>query len=835
MPQIINSNIASLTAQRNLNSSQSSLTTSLQRLSSGLRINSAKDDAAGLAISERFSTQIRGLNQAARNANDGISLAQTAEGDLSAISNNLQRIRELAVQSANATNSASDRAALQLEVGQLIEEIDRVASTSAFNSVNLLNGDFSAQAFQVGANAGETVTIDSIASAASADLGQVASASQTANSAVSGDIVDGGLVINQVNLGALSGDAATIAAAIQDQVPGVTASAANAQTGIVFTDVVGTVASSDTATTLTIGTYTQAIANGSDATSGTFTSTNDFYDNLALDFTNDEIRFDVVVDGGSAQTVVLNGDYTNDQQAALDAIAGQLTGIAAQAGGGDPADGVRIEGGKLVIESASTGASSTVSVTNQFGNPNTDVLTELVADQGGQSTTTNLEQGTLQGTIALGTGAQDTYDYSNNSAVFTISIDGGGSQQITLDQDYNDRATFVAAIDAAIVGGSATVDGSNFLVITSDTVSNGTTTSSVDILTNEHQATTIDLTAGTSAAGDAFAATTDGIFAVSVDGTQIFSQVAVAGQAITAGDLTTAFSDFAAGDANYTFSGTVGTDAVLSRLDGEDLLITIDSNFSGVGTGTPQAGAFQNTASTNGTPGDVAADPTYTLTLDGTTLNLQAGGDGTLEASDVANAINSLGGKYTAVAGAGTLDISTSDGSNFTLTEAGVDDGAGAGLVGTGASNTYRGTLSVTSVGAELEIGGTQAAAVAGFDGAGQVGTTALGALGGTTVAAVDISTVGGANLAIAAIDNALTTINSSRGSLGAIQNRFDSVVSSIQTTTENLSAARSRIRDADFASETAALTRNQILQQAGISILSQANALPQLALSLLQ
>lgn len=133
MPQIINTNIASLNAQRNLQQSQNSLAVSLQRLSSGLRINSAKDDAAGLAISQRFTAQINGLNVAARNANDGISLAQTAEGALGEISSNLQRIRELAVQSRNATNSATDRAALNTEAQQLKNEIDRVATQSAFN------------------------------------------------------------------------------------------------------------------------------------------------------------------------------------------------------------------------------------------------------------------------------------------------------------------------------------------------------------------------------------------------------------------------------------------------------------------------------------------------------------------------------------------------------------------------------------------------------------------------------------------------------------------------------------------------------------------------------
>lgn len=158
MTAIINTNVNSLTAQRNLATSQSSLSQSIQRLSSGLRINSAKDDAAGLAISERFTGQIRGLNQAVRNANDGISLAQTAEGALQSAGNILQRIRELAVQSANATNSASDRRALNAEVSQLSAELERVAQTTEFNGQRLLNGNLSSAVFQVGANANQTIT-----------------------------------------------------------------------------------------------------------------------------------------------------------------------------------------------------------------------------------------------------------------------------------------------------------------------------------------------------------------------------------------------------------------------------------------------------------------------------------------------------------------------------------------------------------------------------------------------------------------------------------------------------------------------------------------------------
>jgi len=162
MSQVINTNIASLTAQRNLNSSQGALQTSLERLSSGLRINSAKDDAAGLAISERFTAQINGLQQAQRNANDGISLAQTAEGALNEIGNSLQRIRELAVQSANDTNSSSDRQALNAEAAQLIAEINRISSSTQFNGQNVLDGSLSNLNFQVGANQGQQIQVNGV-------------------------------------------------------------------------------------------------------------------------------------------------------------------------------------------------------------------------------------------------------------------------------------------------------------------------------------------------------------------------------------------------------------------------------------------------------------------------------------------------------------------------------------------------------------------------------------------------------------------------------------------------------------------------------------------------
>ncbi|WP_457572974.1 flagellin [Desulfolithobacter sp.] len=182
MALTINTNVASLNAQRNLSKTQLDLSRSMERLSSGLRINSAKDDAAGLAISDRMTAQIRGLNQAARNANDGISLAQTAEGAMQESTNILQRMRELAVQAANATNSAADRAALQAEVNQLKSEMNRIANSTTFNGLNILDGTFVSQQFQVGPNANETIGV-SIQSMAADDLGRYAfeAANTTAN------------------------------------------------------------------------------------------------------------------------------------------------------------------------------------------------------------------------------------------------------------------------------------------------------------------------------------------------------------------------------------------------------------------------------------------------------------------------------------------------------------------------------------------------------------------------------------------------------------------------------------------------------------------------------
>jgi flagellin len=210
----IQTNIASLTAQQNLSTSQQSLNVSLQRLSSGLRINSAADDAAGLAISDRMTTQINGLTQASKNANDGISLAQTAGGALAQVTANLQAIRQLAVQSANATNSASDRAALDQSVQQDIAEINRIATQTSFNNRNVLDGTFGTATFQVGANVGQTISVGLSTSAQSNAIGSFVSAS---GNSLGGTAANNATLDNTAVAAAVSGTA--VAASTVGSIP----------------------------------------------------------------------------------------------------------------------------------------------------------------------------------------------------------------------------------------------------------------------------------------------------------------------------------------------------------------------------------------------------------------------------------------------------------------------------------------------------------------------------------------------------------------------------------------------------------------------------------------
>lgn len=323
----INTNVASLNAQRNLSRSQDTLNTSLQRLSTGLRINSAKDDAAGLAISTRFTTQINGLNQAVRNANDGISLAQTGEAALDEITNNLQRIRELAVQSANSTYSASDRAALDAEVQQRLAEIDRIGGQTAFNGTKILDGTFGTATFQVGANVGETISVNLTTGVKSTQMGQIATA--TGGAVTANALTDGGLTIAVGSNAAVSvqasvagsdnGQAATSAyakavAINSSGVPGLTATASNSVVDDGFTDITAGDTGADTydLTINSVNIYSSYDLTGGDITASDMAAQINLYSNqTGVTASYDSVADELTLSTADGRNIDVTSTLTN--------------------------------------------------------------------------------------------------------------------------------------------------------------------------------------------------------------------------------------------------------------------------------------------------------------------------------------------------------------------------------------------------------------------------------------------------------------------------------------------------------------------------------------------
>lgn len=673
----INTNVMSLNAQRNLGTSQSSLAKSMQRLSSGLRINSAKDDAAGLAISDRMTSQIRGLNQAVRNANDGISLAQTAEGALQETTNILQRMRELAVQSANDTNTSSDRASLQAEVVQLQAEMDRIAETTQFNGKNLLDGSLRDATFQVGANAGvqQTISFD-IASAKTADLSSVGTVitapagTLVTGAGVTGGLSSGELVVNGNDVGIVGASAKELAAAISSADSTVTATATNVQS-LTFTDLVATTPNTVTGTAVT----------GVALTTG----------NLLIN------GHDIVADGNA-------------------------TAISA------------------AINASSAGVTATA----------TD--TTLTATVAGDLTVT-----------------KDAVTGDNNPASFSFNLTVNGVQK-------------TIAIEAA--------DDDSDLTLTEAAINNE--------IAAQFNSTLGDISvAFTDATTWTFTATGD------YQGATLNSSASTLGHA-DAGE-TTALSA-AAAEARGTFN--------LSSADG----IAIG------GDAVAKAGltATTNTYSFRISDGTTNAD----ISINGITAGNK---DGDINKYEVAAAITAEG-KYTASVNAetGLIDLAktTDDGANIIIsTETSTGVTATAGVAGGFVEGTYRGNVSLDSASDIVFTGLDSGLTKAGLD---PLGTRT------TTIDNVDVSTREKAVIAIGSVDAALATIDAMRGDLGAVQNRFESTIANLSNVSENLSAARSRIMDADIAQETSAMTKNNILQQAGVSILAQANQAPQLALSLL-
>jgi flagellin len=727
MAQMINTNIASLNSQNNLTKSQATLATSLQRLSSGLRINSAKDDAAGLAISERMSSQISGLNQATRNSNDGISMSQTAEGALSSISDSLQRIRELAVQSANGSNTDADRASMQAETSQLLAEIDRVSTQTKFNGRALLDGSLSNQQFQIGANTGETISF-SIASARTSKLGSSdAAAITSAQNAGTTALKEGAFSLNGVLIGPslASADTASTASASGSAIA--KAAAVNAKSAL--TGVTATVNATEVS-----GTSMTAAA-----TAGTIT------------INNVSISLSTSTDAAASRAAVVSAINGSSQQ----------TGVTAVDTGSDKG-GVKLVAadGRNIVTGAFTGT-ATAAATGLGAASTTNTGSFTLNSDKAITITSNLNGAAGTGGIVDSGLTVGTFSSQTAYASATLATSGAESLKVINSGDFKINGVLVGASLASSDTASYSFTTTGAAPVNSKASSGIARAAAINAISAQ-----TGVTATVNATTVQGGATTAAPMAVGATaGTFTINGVTTATITTTAAS-TTAENRKAAVDAINAISGQTG-------------VVAIDSNDDTKGVSLTAADGRNITAVQTGTLTAVSSGLGFDMTT-----GAHAAGD------EAALAGGNLGfGTYTS-----TLTLSSTKA--FTIE-------AGTTTAGTDALNLKVGTYG--------------------------------GGKSGESLDKLDISTVEGANKALVSIDNALKSVNSARSNMGAIQNRFSAVVSNLQATSENLTASRSRIRDADFASETATLTRGQILQQAGTAMLAQANSLPNGVLSLLR
>jgi len=865
--------------------SQSSLTTSLQRLSSGLRINSAKDDAAGLAISNRFTSQIRGLTQASRNANDGISLAQTAEGALSESTSIMQRVRELAIQSANSTNSSQDRLSLQSEVNQLVSELDRIANTTSFNGLKLLDGSFTAQSFQIGAEANQTINVNvSGATADTLGINKVSSentqtgiekatsafsvdVSGTAFNAAAGDatasaalttliadqtITVGGQSI-PVNLATGNRDASEIAAAL-DGVTGVRATASPNSASFSVT----TPLSADDGDVVTFDLVTgdgdQSSTIAFKVDSGNYSTQFNAAVQTAVDAINTANGNDgdltynsttrTVTSAAGRNVGIENFDVQDNASVVLSGFSNNTlldgTGIS-----------LSIDGDAVTITNATYADAATFNAAIASG----DLIQDLADDINGTAalitkgvTATVIGTGagrTLEITRGLvdGTGAEGGLDISavtitggtadNNGGFTATRIDdgtqvGGGASSVLIDDGTANEA---ATVTAQVVE-TDTISFAGQLVTE---VGGAGNEAAIQVASISVFMETAGLSITSDVAGGALGGGADGILNIAAGGNFATQTAGSALSDVSGGNFSAAQTLAITGDgtANVTF-------------DADSTAAEIAAAVNKVSDTTGVSANARTTATISG----LSSDGVVSLTLNGSTVTANVT---TTDLSSLATAINDKSGATGVSAEISVDDLSITlthstgediDFLNFSHSESGA--GAESLVIkgGEGAAVTLQDGTTVdqdsTVVGGNIEFQSngsfTVASNVAAIDGglfAGASNVTNASSL--QAVNEIDISTVSGANSAIDITDGALAKIDSIRADLGAIQNRFETTISNLNTSVENFSAARSRIQDTDFAAETANLTRSQILQQAGVAMLAQANSLPQLVLSLLQ
>lgn len=867
----INTNVASLNAQNNLNKSSSALSTSMERLSSGLRINSAKDDAAGLAISDRMTSQVTGLDQAARNANDGISLAQTAEGALQESTNILQRIRELAVQSANDTNTGSDRASLNDEVTQLKEELDRIAETTEFNGKAVIDGTMEDATFQVGANAGENQTISfSIDSAQAADLSQVGTTIEApAGNAVRGTTLTGSVAANTIQVNGNDVGAATnnkeLASALNAADDSITAKAVNYQE-FDFNEVqLDLKEASDPIKVTTLN-----------DTSATAVNLNDFSVNgnttaVAGTVANDASAIAAAINDGSSDVVATatnkSDGFALATVAGNDSIASSFdlkvndAEISFEISDGNTAT-VDVA---LTVDQMVAAINADSSMQEEGISAATNAAGEIVfsTDDGGNLSISGTTTGVGSGTLLTG--------ISSTAATFVGDLEiagaAGKEAKVETGSDLGDQEVTINGSGEAAVGGDSEVQtplNAGDLVINGNDVGAVAgdakaiaeaiqlADSAVIATAKNSQAVSFD-TVNLDKDGDSYILQLDGAEVAvddSVDGTTgaITSEDVVAAINATDGfsarineddEVVVTKADGSNFTINEVIDGPEETGFNNDMADGRDLRGTISLES---GTSIEISGTDPSKAGFDSGRTDPIVEGNYGLTLttdDGDPLKVDMASamrDGQITAEEVAAAINAdefATQEFSAtVTDDGKLQISSNDGSDFKITEISDKDGGTTGDDGDINDGIVGVNADAKNFVGQVEIDSDVDVTLTG-SGLEQAGLSSVGNET-TTIDNVDVLTRESAVIAITSVDEALMDIDNIRGGLGAVQNRFEYTISNLSNVSENLSAARSRILDTDIASETSEMTKQNVLQQAGVSILAQANQAPQTALSLI-
>ena len=781
MAMVINSNIMSLNAQRNLTISQGDQNQAMERLTSGKRINSAADDAAGLAISNRMTSQIRGLDQAVRNANDGISLIQTAEGALDETTNILQRMRELSIQSANGTYTDGNRATIDAEVQQLIKELDRISETTTFNGLNILDGTLGKVDLQVGSEANETITFE----VGKLDADSLGFGSVTAD--IAGDdvslggaaIADGDVLINGQSIGSIAAtdNFEDLLAKINENVVGINAAG--------FNDI-------------------QAPQAGTGLTSASA-----------------QLTISVTQIDGTATSFVIQD--TNNLSELSDAI-NQTSGGTVQASISDE--------GELVLQN-STGASVQVAVT---GDKATEVLgissaaafdgqLALTSDTGEPITITTGPQGTSADLAALG--------LSENLEGGVVIGSSLGTAEASAALGFEDLKINGVAVSNKLNGEN--VDTLQEKVAAINEVSNETQVFAS--LVGETSNTTTLSDNASSAIGTA-----------ALSNITATSDLYINGVAISL----TLSDDASTTVANINAAAT--TTGVIAYTDSDDILrLSSDQSFTLAESAAGMLDALGLTLGDTVTQGTSVTESDFTALSTGTTMQLN-GQEIAFTAADYSdvndivstvNAQTALTGVHASVNDSGELTFSSNGA--FTV-EAGSGDSAkllrGMGFATSDFHDKTAGDgLQAVTVNPKLKLDSLNDSAMsievstagATSTGLGNQNESGTGAATGSAISTINVGTAASAQKAVDVIDNALDQVSEVRSELGAVNNRLDFTINNLSSVSENASAARSRIEDADFAAESAALSRAQVLQQAGTAMLAQANAAPQQVLSLLQ